>query len=406
MSDKEDTPLTDTGFDSDARKRKSKSPSTFASSESKRVKSELDDLDSDDIAKQYKRFINSPKFNLNSEELFCICRKPDHGSLMISCDGCEEWFHTKCMKIDNQHLGLLDRFYCKFCHWKGKGVTRWNRKCRRPLCWKAARTKEESKYCSDECGKSFLRLKLTGSLHFSKEDINFVIHYCDTHANLEQLGLKFPELEVVANQDLDKLPPLVKDSIEENDLQQTKLRAEIDILLKKRDYVLLVKKRNETINEMLTELVGENQETEKSKKGKKKLTRPKKIDLCCFDKNVSKDIDDPKSVPDLAGAASQANPSVYNLFKEEIDGVLLAYQAEDHSNNSICLQDRRKCLRHNGWYSLLQDKTWKKLNELKASLETLKLARENALREYSISIYEQDENTQERPTPELLAQPI
>jgi len=57
---------------------------------------EIEDESYEEIAKQYKKFSNAPKFNLNSEELFCICRKPDYGGeLMISCDNCDEWFHFK-----------------------------------------------------------------------------------------------------------------------------------------------------------------------------------------------------------------------------------------------------------------------------------------------------------------------
>lgn len=28
-----------------------------------------------------------------ANDLFCICKKPDDGSLMIQCDTCDNWYH-------------------------------------------------------------------------------------------------------------------------------------------------------------------------------------------------------------------------------------------------------------------------------------------------------------------------
>lgn len=405
MSDREETPLTDSGFDSDARKRKSKSPSTFLAVELKRAKVDPDEIESDDIAKQYKRFQSAPKFNFNSEELYCICRKPDNGTLMISCDGCEEWFHTKCMKIEAQHLGLLDKFFCKFCHWKGKGVTHWLRKCRRPECFKAANVKDQSKYCSEECAMSFLRLKLVGSQIFPKGDMNFVINHCKTHDDLAKLGLEFPELEVVLLLDMEKLPLEVRNMINENDNQQKELGLVLEEILTSREYLALIKKRTEIINEKVNELVGESEETESTKKGKKKRSKPKKIDLCCFDDRVRTAIDSPSDTSfDLVKAL--ASSPIYEVFKQEIDDALHAYEKEELSTSRICLEDRRKCLRHNGWYNLLHDKTWKRLTELQAAMEKLKLLRDNALREFSISVYENAESGSKNDAPEVMGQSV
>lgn len=400
MSDREETPLTDSGFDSDARKRKSKSPSTFLIVEVKRAKVE-DDNDTEDISKQYKRFQSAPKFNFNSEELYCICRKPDNGTLMISCDGCEEWFHTKCMKIENQHLSLLDKFYCKFCQWKGKGVTHWHRKCRSPDCYKAANTKEQSKYCSEECAIRFLRLKLVGSQNFTKGDMNFVINHCKTHSDLAKLGLEFPELEVVVQLDLEKLSLEVRNMLNENDIQQKELHSVLEAILNSREYLALIKKRTELINEKVNKLVGESEETENLKKSKKKRSKPKKIDLCCFDDRVRLAIDNPTSTS-FAQAKGLADSPIDEVFKKEIDEAVLAFEREEHSASRICLEDRRKCLRHNGWYNLLHDKTWKRLTELQAAMEKLKAFRENALREYSISVYEKEESGPQNVTPEIV----
>ena len=33
------------------------------------------------------------------ERLWCICRKPHDNKFMISCDGCKEWFHGRCVGV-------------------------------------------------------------------------------------------------------------------------------------------------------------------------------------------------------------------------------------------------------------------------------------------------------------------
>ncbi|KAB8072994.1 hypothetical protein BDV29DRAFT_158019 [Aspergillus leporis] len=93
---------------------------------------------------------------------FCICRKPDNHTWMIACDGgCEDWFHGKCVNIDPKDADLIEQYICPNCKEQGKGMTTWKPMCRVPACRKPARfnTKNLSKYCSDEHGLEFMRLK-------------------------------------------------------------------------------------------------------------------------------------------------------------------------------------------------------------------------------------------------------
>jgi len=47
--------------------------------------------------------------------LYCLCRKPDDHKVMIGCDGpCEDWFHMKCVDMDDEKVALISRWYCKF----------------------------------------------------------------------------------------------------------------------------------------------------------------------------------------------------------------------------------------------------------------------------------------------------
>ncbi|KAK3723521.1 COMPASS (complex proteins associated with Set1p) component [Vermiconidia calcicola] len=100
----------------------------------------------------------------SDDELYCICRKPDNGTFMIGCDGtCDDWFHGKCVGIEERDKNLIDKYICPQCTKAGIGRTTWKRMCRRNGCRQAARIgkakggKDGSKYCSDECGVMYFR---------------------------------------------------------------------------------------------------------------------------------------------------------------------------------------------------------------------------------------------------------
>ncbi|KAF7187354.1 Set1 complex component spp1 [Pseudocercospora fuligena] len=97
-------------------------------------------------------------------DLYCICRKPDNGTFMIGCDGtCDDWFHGKCVGIEERDKNLIDKYMCPSCTTAGIGRTTWKRICRRSGCRQPARTGKTkagtsgSKYCSEECGVLYFR---------------------------------------------------------------------------------------------------------------------------------------------------------------------------------------------------------------------------------------------------------
>ncbi|KAM0719881.1 hypothetical protein Q7P37_004016 [Cladosporium fusiforme] len=98
-----------------------------------------------------------------SDDLYCLCKRPDTGTFMIGCDGtCDDWFHGKCVGIEERDKHLIDKYMCPRCTEAGVGRTTWKRMCRRSGCRQPARmgknkTGNGSKYCSDECGVAFFR---------------------------------------------------------------------------------------------------------------------------------------------------------------------------------------------------------------------------------------------------------
>ncbi|KAK4548653.1 hypothetical protein LTR36_009564 [Oleoguttula mirabilis] len=97
-------------------------------------------------------------------DVYCICRKPDNGTFMIGCDGtCDDWYHGKCVGIEERDKNLIDKYMCPRCANAGIGRTSWKRMCRRGGCRQPARVgkskggKEGSKYCSEDCGVLYFR---------------------------------------------------------------------------------------------------------------------------------------------------------------------------------------------------------------------------------------------------------
>ena len=45
-------------------------------------------------------------------DVYCLCRLPDNGEKMISCDLCDEWFHLTCVKLVEP---VPDTWYCNNC---------------------------------------------------------------------------------------------------------------------------------------------------------------------------------------------------------------------------------------------------------------------------------------------------
>ena len=102
--------------------------------------------------------------DIDDNEMYCLCRKPDTGTFMIGCDGtCDDWFHGKCVGIEERDKNLIDKYICPNCKKAGIGETTWKRICRRHGCrmpakiGKSKNGKDGSKYCSDECGVKFWR---------------------------------------------------------------------------------------------------------------------------------------------------------------------------------------------------------------------------------------------------------
>ena len=49
------------------------------------------------------------------EPVYCICRKPDRGDLMVQCDTCTEWFHGTCVGVTATEALKMKTYKCPPC---------------------------------------------------------------------------------------------------------------------------------------------------------------------------------------------------------------------------------------------------------------------------------------------------
>ena len=51
--------------------------------------------------------------SIDENEQFCICRGPDDHTWMIACDGgCDDWFHGRCVQMDEKDGKLIEKYIC------------------------------------------------------------------------------------------------------------------------------------------------------------------------------------------------------------------------------------------------------------------------------------------------------
>lgn len=105
---------------------------------------------------------------------------------MVACDRCDEWFHFKCIGIKKEPEG---DYFCDKCQ-------REARQCANPDCVQEAR--KTSKYCSDECGENFNRLRYI-SFFRPKWDRLRLNHSMARTAKMDELArLEFEKEEVLS----------------------------------------------------------------------------------------------------------------------------------------------------------------------------------------------------------------
>lgn len=351
------------------------------------------------LKQAYDKFHRAPKYGLNSEELYCICRKPDNGELMISCDGCNEWFHFKCMHLNKAYQGLIQKFYCVFCdELFHKGKTQFKRKCRLPGCMKPARVDGEtgkvSSYCSDEHGIKFMKemviSKMTNSIDLDPVVAVAAFQQTAGYAQFEALGKSMPEFDKATSLNCEESNRRV---IELGD-QITKLEETEKTYSSKENYLVKLRVQLKRLNDCLSEEnlreeYGDRVEALKAKDTKQnraklaKLRRQTRVDICGFNTNSRLTGDDWTEFMNTEMYRQVISNS--EAFCGALDDPASALKELKASKDSdtvgtlfegLCVNDKKKCSRHLTWYSIIYDSVDVVLGSIHDQINRLKAERD------------------------------
>jgi COMPASS component SPP1 len=289
-------------------------------------------------------------YDSNSEEVFCICRKPDTGELMVACDGCDEWYHFKCVNIDKRFQSLVLSYYCPYCELEGKGSTLWKRKCRLTGCFNGI-AGNESKYCTKEHGLLFLKGAMSKGLGtaidndddtvLSKGNVVQFINTVPNFKTFRSLGDKLPEPSVDFSSDPKVLK--IKEVLET-------LKSSRNEFIQRKKLLIITRENIKKINDLLTTEPAEPSEPEAPKAKSSKRSKVKKIEICGYDPLFRKSkLED----SELNEGNLQSNDA--ELLKSKFIQLRDDEEPIDDETVSVCLLEKRKCSKHNGWQSIIND---------------------------------------------------
>lgn len=353
----------------------------------------MDKLDTRQLQRAYEAFKNAPKYDHNSEELFCVCRKEDNGDLMVACDGCDEWFHFKCMKLDLKWQRLVKSYMCPFCDvLKGKGSSLWKRKCRMASCFLPI--EDSSAFCGPKHAEKFWssilnRFELNNCVDYDSNEqvysgeLNELFAKMESKTQLDSLGKELPSAPAQVLDD-DPIVSSYQSLIEQLKSQKSKLVEQKSILTSKQKYLGLLKDHishvNSALNSALTseELKALNDSRKKSKKAK---ANSSKFDICGYDTHLEADPWEEISV-DFVEDQAKIKSDYESIKNSEME-----IDQESTALKSLCLNDRRKCI-HSNWLPIERDDLISKLEILQTDLDAINQKIENYHRLITIEIWE------------------
>ena len=53
--------------------------------------------------------------DIESDNVWCLCRKGDNGKCMIQCDLCDEWYHGECVNVTSKLAEAWTKYHCPRC---------------------------------------------------------------------------------------------------------------------------------------------------------------------------------------------------------------------------------------------------------------------------------------------------
>lgn len=337
---------------------------------------------------------------VTGEEVYCICKKPDNGELMVGCDGCDDWFHFKCMRLSKDYSGLVESFICPYC---AAGITgpgpkangefprsQWKRKCRLPNCFDPCAA--SSKYCSDEHGKLYMqgllgRMEIKNPItakYCAGSDEELVGQMLEA-SNRDLVRLKKFGSKSFIDQDIERVDEnlCLYDSLFTNDkcyndlkktydeIQNEKIPQMRDTLKQLDEYLQWINEVNELINSLDSVTPTDEEDANpKGKKKKKKRSAKRKVkkSICGYCKDITK------------------IPCEVNTFVDEYTRNLKD-SPENTKIRDVCVKLR--CNIHSEWAVMSSEKCKRQIVSQETYLKRLELSIATRKRQLNISYYEQ-----------------
>ncbi|SMN22138.1 similar to Saccharomyces cerevisiae YPL138C SPP1 Subunit of COMPASS (Set1C), a complex which methylates histone H3 on lysine 4 and is required in telomeric transcriptional silencing [Maudiozyma saulgeensis] len=344
-------------------------------------------------------------------EVYCTCKKPDEGELMVGCDGCDDWFHFKCLKVPEKYRRLVAAFYCPYCQagitGKDKDDTNkplpktlWKRKCRVENCYEPCA--ENSKYCSEEHGLQYMRnvvnQGMTGNNEKNADIVRRMLSVSEGNSSIFQnIGEDaFIDNSIPTGMD----PMLHKEVIEQdsglmelvhsqdqcNNVTMKGIQERITILDK---YIEWVEDVNSKLNSSLEfengnndDIAGSSVKKTTSKKRKRKGGNRKIVvrkTICGYTPDVS-------SVPCTSEEFGQ-------LYRDE--------SSDETATEIKGVCTKMKCHRHNDWMSINSDQLQQEMETAESNNERLMVLIKIRKRQLNCQFYERlsKSHSQDQPTP-------
>jgi COMPASS component SPP1 len=252
-----------------------------------------------------------------TQGIYCICRKPDNGRWMIGCDFCDDWFHGDCVDMNEDKAKLVIKYACPRCRAHTPGT--WKRKCRLKSCNNPVG--EMSKYCCHEHGVEFIReLVKEGVAGVTKSQLARLVQV-ESAEKFKNLGASNPadikpdkentRMDTSENEDyiaeelLNELGGIEPEKVLQVRTDRARIFKERDRLNKKSKYLKQTKEHIKRLNE---ELAAE--------------LNLKKKDICGLDSAL------------MSEQWQDCEPQAQDRLK-------------------LCLNDRKKCLKHTNWHGIM-----------------------------------------------------
>jgi COMPASS component SPP1 len=253
---------------------------------------------------------------------------------MINCESCNDWFHGTCVSLEEADEELIETYICSGCEEQGKGKTIWVRKCRLDGCKKPAipavkgtkgiKGTNGSKYCSDEHGVQFFRLKLGGldPDSITRQQLKALL---DAVVGVDEFKVLGEEEPTIPEETLLKYKTVDDDSqFADLQLEREKILRKLEIVELRRTYLQLAVEKAKQLNLDLKNSLPQQLTVGKNKQKAK--------EICGFDERLL--LDDAEF---LEWSATEDGKRIFSELR--IDG------------DQECQVEKRRC-RHNGWQGL------------------------------------------------------